>query len=272
MTWYIDSDNYACAWIDDDDFTLLVNEAGVPHSETFTLNTSLDYGERLEITLEKNSDTLRATLEKGNEIIKVLEYETSIDAETEGDLYFGYDDVGLSLIPDFMISNVNNTDLDSWDKPKIVIKKYDQSTDTDVVLTADSELYAYLPPNSIFEIELNCVYICDSATPDIRVSWGLSGNLEQVTKRIVSGAGSAITNLYAAEEIRKYAADLSENNYYGGLNVFGSFTEKFLVKTGVAGGKIEFEWAQMTSSGDSTTVKAGSYLKITKIEQLQQNL
>jgi len=275
MTWYIDSDNYACAWIDDDDFTLLVNEGGAPHSETFTLNTSLDYGERLEITLEKNSDTLRAILEKGNEIVKVLEYETSIDAVTQGDLYFGYDDVGLCLIPDFMISNVNNMDLDNWDKPKITIKKYDTSRDTTIALTDDPELYVFLPPNSMFEILLVLAYYNDDADGDINTDWEETGDIEYVTKKF--GLGIPTNTTDARDTNVKYAAypDATTNVSYGtdgGTTYPSILQDLFIVKTGVNGGKLAFRWGQSASKVTPTVVEAGSYIKTTKIEQLQQNL
>jgi len=271
MTWYIDSDNYACAWIDDDDFTLLVNEGGAPHSETFTLNTSLDYGERLEITLEKNSDTLRAILEKGNEIVKVLEYETSIDAVTQGDLYFGYDDVGLCLIPDFMISNVNNMDLDNWDKPKIVVKKYDTSRDTTTTLADDPELYAYLPPNAYFKIEAFIQYYSASATPDLKTDWDTNG-VSKVTNKCVMGpatSNTATTNTNMNSTTYGIGSDVA----YGADGSLQSFAyEEFLIYSGTSGGYVKFRWSQYVSNGTSVTVKAGSHLIITKVDQLQQNL
>jgi hypothetical protein len=271
MTWYIDSDNYAAAWIDDDDFTLLLNEAGVPHSETFTLNTSLDYGERLEITLEKNSDTLRTILKKGNEIVKVLEYETSIDAETQGDLYFGYDDVGLCFIPDFMISNVNNMDLDSWDRPKIVVKKYDESHASTTVLQNDDELYAYLPPNAYFKIEAFIQYYSASATPDLKTDWDTSGVSKVSNKCYIGPATSNVNTLDTNINTATYGigADVS----YGADGSLQSFAyEEFLIYSGTNGGYVNFRWAQNVSNATDMTVKAGSHLIITKVDQLQQNL
>jgi len=271
MTWYIDSDNYAAAWIDDDDFTLLINEDGTPTSETFTLNTSLDYGERLEITLEKNSDTLRAIVSKGSEIIKVLEYETSINAVTQGDLYFGYDDVGLCLIPDFMISNVNNMDLDNWDKPKIVVKKYDTSRDTTTTLADDPELYAYLPPNAYFKIEAFIQYYSASATPDLKTDWDTNG-VSKVTNKCVMGpatSNTATTNTNMNSTTYGIGSDVA----YGADGSLQSFAyEEFLIYSGTSGGYVKFRWSQYVSNGTSVTVKAGSHLIITKVDQLQQNL
>jgi uncharacterized protein YheU (UPF0270 family) len=266
MTWYIDSDNYACAWIDDDDFTLLVNEAGVPHSETFTLNTSLDYGERLEIKLEKNSDTLRATLEKGNEIVKVLEYETSIDAVTQGDLYFGYDDVGLSMIPDFMISNVNNMNLDSWDRPKIIYKQYDEIVNNTAVLQNDDDLYAYLPPNSFLQISVFLYVDADSDTPDFKCAY-VSTGCTVLTRRVGFGMGVSSTSGYDSETLNPAAEQETVEKDYGVDQIgLASIIEHFLVKTGTSGGTIRLQWAQNAAHASDTTLREGSWMKIEKVD------
>jgi len=272
MTWFVDDDNYATAWIDNNDFTLLINEAGVPTDYTFTLNTSLAQGERLEITLEKNVDTIRATLVKGNERIAILEHETTIDSETEGDLYFGFDDFGLCFIPDFIISNVNNLDLDSWDRPKVVIKQADESTSADTTLNDDSELYVYLPPNSMFEIFMSIDYYTNAnVTPDIKVAWNLT-NVEMVTYRKCVGLDIGAATYYG--DVKTYTRGSANVISYGGsdtADVYLHANETAIVKTNTTGGIVTLQWAQSASNANATTVKAGSYIKATKLDLLQQN-
>jgi hypothetical protein len=272
MTWYFNSSNFATVWIDNNDFTLRVVEGGATTNYTFTLNNSLTRGERLEITLEKNVDTIRATLEKGNDRISALEHETSIDSETSGDLYFGFDTIGLCFIPDFIISNINNLNLDSWDKPKIVVKQSSESTNTDTTMSNDSELFAYLPPNSMFEVALNLAVSCTSNTPDIKIDWDSSG-VTLIGDIFSVGPAASITSIQAAEATKHLAINsLTYDNVFG-LDGDGTATikENFIISTGSSGGYLKLRWAQNVSDATAITVGAMSYLKITKVDLLQQN-
>ena len=272
MTWFVDDDNYATTWIDDDDFTLLVNEAGAPTDYTFTLNTSLDHGERVEIKLEKNGDTIRATLIKGNERIAILEHETTIDTDTEGDLYFGYDDAGLCFIPDFMVSNINNMDLDSWDKPKIVYKQYDETQNNLANLQNDDDLYANLPPNGMFEISVFLIIDANHDTPDFQFDYTISGTCTVLNRRVGAGMGISSTNGYDSEYINISAALYTQAKYVGVDSAgYASVIDSMLVKTGVTGGRIQLRWAQYVAHASDTILIAGSWMKITKVDQLQRN-
>jgi hypothetical protein len=272
MTWYVDSNNWATAWVDDDDFTLIVCEAGGETPYTYTLNNSLEQGELLEIKLEKNIDTIKATLEKGNEQIAILEHETTIDTDEKGDLYFGYDDAGLCFIPDFIVSNINNMNLNTWDKPKVILKKEDQTKVSDTSLDNDNELYVYLPPNSMFEVLLSLDYYTNASnTPDIKIIWDIS-NVIMVTNRKCRGLDSSAVGI--SGDIKTYTRSDSSTIAYGGgdtASVDMHVTETAIVKTKNAGGKITIQWAQFNSSANPTTVKAGSYIKVTKLDSLQQN-
>jgi hypothetical protein len=270
MTWYVAADNYATAWIDNDDFTLLINEAGVPTDYTFTLNTTLSQGERLEIILEKNIDTIRATLIKGNDRIAIHEHETTIDSETEGDLYFGFDDAGLCFIPDFIISNVSNLDLNSWDKPKVVIKQADESTSEDTTLSNDAELYAYLPPNSMFRIEAIIMYYSASATPDLKCDFATGGD-DKVTDKISIGPATTNSSTIDTNVIMKTNGIGGDVSYGADGSLISCIYEEFIIKSGVNGNLINFRWAQNVSNATAITIKAGSHLIITKVDLLQQN-
>jgi hypothetical protein len=163
-------------------------------------------------------------------------------------------------------------DLDSWDKPKIVIKKEDESTNTDTTMSNDSELYAYLPPNSMFEIYANIMAYSGSQIPDIKIDWSTSG-ITLLSYRMSTGPGVSITSGLDSESVAFGGYnDLSIDKVFG-LAAGASVTlkENFIIKTGINGGLINLRWAQNTSSANNITVRAGSYLKITKVEQLQRN-
>jgi hypothetical protein len=271
MTWYVDSNNYATTYLDNNDFKLIIVEGGASTPYTYTLSNGL-IREILEIKLEKNNNTIKATLEKGNEKVIVLEHETTIDIDDTGDLYFGYDTLGLCFITDFEINNKNNINLDNWNNPKIVIKKTSQSTNGDTTMDDDNELFVYLPPNFLCEINLNLAVSCVSNTPDIKIDWA-SNNVTLIGDRFSIGPASSITSVQAAAATKHLAINsLSYDNVFG-LDGDGtaSIKENFVVAVGNEGGYLKLRWAQNTSDANPISVGSMSFIKVTKLGLLQEN-
>lgn len=270
MTWYVNSNNYAVTYIDSDTFYLVVNEAGVPTSHSVALDNSLIIKEKVEIKLEKNNDTIIATMFKNGEIDKILEHETTISSTTSGDLFFGIKDGRpRSFIHDFLISNINNMDLDFWDKPKIVRKMFDEVINNSDTLQDDNELYFYLPPNSFFEVEANLYVDANSDTPDVSITFDITGGAVENTRRIGCGMGTSSTNGYNSEYSNFAAEPVGSGGNYGVDSTgYSSIIQKFLVYTNHTGGKIQLKWAQYTAHASDTTMKEGSYIKVTKVDRL----
>lgn len=269
MVWYYDSNNMIKCWIDNDDFTLDVVEAGVSSPYTFTLSTSLEK-ELLTIKLEKNETKIIATLVKGNEPVSILEHTTTISVSLAGDLYFGYDTRGLSFITDFEISYRNNISLDVWDKPKLIIKKNGQQKINDAVAALDPELYCYLPPNMMFTFDVTLKFKTNAnATPDIRISWTSSG-LSYVSRRTCLSIPSNTTNPYDTN-VYFIETSLSTTVAYGcdaSSNPSVAY-EKFILKTGSSGGYLALLWAQNVSNAAYTELMEYSNIVITPLQLLQ---
>jgi hypothetical protein len=275
IIWYVDSDNYIELCLNGSNLLLYAVEAGAATPTTIALENDLHTNEMFELVLEKKNSRIIATCKKLLERDKIIEYETSIDASTPGLLYFGnYGSNGLSYVVDYIISNENNYSMDVWDKPRIIMKKSDESISADTTLSNDDQLYAYLPPNSFFEIDFLLKYYTNaSTTPDIKVDWLATGDIEAVTQRACFGYAVATATMYSAS-FKYYAMDLTQEMPYGGgeqADKYSFAKEKFIVKTGVNGGILQLRWAQNTSDANATTVKAGSYIKVTKLDLLQQN-
>lgn len=270
MTWYVDSNNYAIAYYYFYDFYLTVVEAGTPTTQTFYIVYDMLIDERFIMRLEKNGDTIRASLEKNYNCIAYLEHETSISSSSDGCLYYGHKAIGNSYIVDWKVSNVNDLNIDDWTKPKIVIKLEDETIDTDDTLSADNELFALLPPSSMFIVEAHIVAVADSTTPDIKIDWTTIG-IDMITNRQSIGPYTGTTNVNNTS-VKMSDYGIGSDIDYGLVSSDESVIfEKFIIKTGVSGGFLAIRWAQQTSSADEITVKAGSNILFTKIEQLMQN-
>lgn len=266
ITWYYDVDNYIECYIDSGALVLNVREAGTSNYQ-YSTSFTLSVNERFQLFFEKDGATLRSIIKKDGQKIDILEYETTIDTDTEACLYFGHFSTnGQTFITDFLISHTENSYLDSWDIPKIVVKKSDESIDTNAVTQNDNELFCKLPPNSIFEIELNIIAVSASSVPDIRIDYTYT-NLDFTTLRHVRGPATAITTT-SDVPLRSSYFGMTTDISYGcvGTSNESIITEKFIVSTGINGGTIQLKWSQNVSDATPTIVEAGSYMKITKVK------
>jgi hypothetical protein len=160
----------------------------------------------------------------------------------------------------------------SWNSGgTIFVRKTANESVTNTTLQADDHLYATLPANSIWEVEI--LLRTQSAGGD-----GNNGGI-QVQLNAPTG-----TSMQVFVEIRKggSGSDLSHHWHYGwitapntpvGYNpIPGTTTQtgavklKGLVIVGSTGGTLQLYWAQNAANTSATTVYANSYMKLTRIQ------
>jgi hypothetical protein len=277
MVWYYNSDNYIECYIDGSDLHMRTVEAGSDFDTYIVLDNSLDYDEKYSMELIKDFDSIKAVVYKDGESVKEMEKETVIDSSYVGDLYLGwYSTYGFGLNSKLTISgNRNNTHFD-WNSghPKIVIKNNDETLEGVTTFQDDDELFAYLPPNGIFEVDLYLAVDGDEESEDIGVDWTLTGDISGAGNRFMLGPGELTTTIYNTEMFAQ-AGSVGHDNAKYGVNDsnWSNVQEHFIIQTGADGGKIQMQWKQLNYPGSPpspgthiTTVKAGSYMKITKLK------
>ncbi len=160
----------------------------------------------------------------------------------------------------------------SWNSGGTIFvrKTADESVTNSTTPQADDHLYATLPANSIWEVEI--LLRTQSAGPDnsnggIRVQLNApTGSSMQVYVEIKKGgSGGDLANHWHYGWITASNTPVGYNPIPGPTPV-GAVKLKGLVIVGSTGGTLQLYWAQNTASTYATTVYANSYMRLTRIQ------
>ncbi|MFX1499424.1 MAG: hypothetical protein ACFFDH_00515 [Promethearchaeota archaeon] len=266
LTWYVDSDNYLELYVTSDTFTLKINEAAAGSSETETITNGILAYEPIKLYFEKDLQTVRVKILSGNNKEYFIDYETSIAATQEGSLYLGFaGSDSRGFITDINVSNSRMNELEPYKNPRLKIKLNDETVNNSNTMQNDDELFAYLPPNSFFEIEMCLIIQGANATPDFKCDWVLT-NGTQKTIRYGWGPPTGVSDVLNSNTEFYAMSALTFDCPYGvdGTANESIIFEKFFISTNENGCSLQLRWAQNTAHASDTTVEAGSFLKITK--------
>ena len=154
-------------------------------------------------------------------------------------------------------------------RPRIVVKASNQSRTNSTVLTNDTELFMSLSAQCTYEFEL--IFLCstnNSYTPGIKATFtGPTGSTgyfyvddfdvgvasDNYWYNTISGVVGILYITALTDTITGAAID----------DTFGTRVRGW-IKTGNTTGNLQFQFAQDVSNANSTTVYAGSYLKVTR--------
>lgn len=146
----------------------------------------------------------------------------------------------------------------NWDA--VVTKASDESVSSSTVLQNDDELFFTATSGGIYEIEGVIIYASPAGggTPDIKVAFG-----EDATTR----GGVAVTGLQTTVDTWTFIATINSNQTANAAVGTNAGNRAILINGGFLGngGTFRFLWAQNTSSGNATTVKAGSVLRYRRV-------
>ena len=274
LCWYVDANNYICAYCDNGTFYLEAVEGGVSSDVSIALTNTLLKNERIIIKLEKDNDTCRAILYKNGEQIHILEYETSIDTDDEGCLYISCHSAnGYSLITDFAVSS-NYGDLhlhNEWSKGPRMYQLFTAQSYVNNTITAIADFLIRLPANRMFKIEAFFnLRNSGSATPDARIDWDSSG-VSQITNRCCMGgtAIAASSEPSSSNNTRSSSHLLSTDVRYAVPNdatTYSAVKETFVVLTGLDGGYIQARAAQYnTDAANALSLGTSSFIIVTEV-------
>lgn len=265
--WWHNSSNFIEVAIRNGSFVFHAIEAGVLTEIIEPLDDVLNYNERYELELTKIYGMIKATVFKDNSQVKTIDYEATFSNDLSGDFYIGwYSSFGCGLITDIIISNDDMTHLNTWDIPKIVIKINDESKASTTTYAPDDELQMKLPPNTMFEVECFLAVDGTDTGQDIKITWGTSGDVEDLTKRFGFGPGRNATDIYDATMYAQ-GRGLQSDSEYGVVSAGWSYIhERCILKTGINGAKVTIDWAQRVNSATAIIVKGGSYMKATRVK------
>ena len=145
-----------------------------------------------------------------------------------------------------------------WDTPaagatvKTVRKSSDQSVTSSTTVVNDSQLKFAVAANETYIFQAWLYTYAADGTPDIKVTFtGPSGStvLWSSSQVIFNAGGSTTLTVVSAGAT---TADLFVDSNFRAIQLYGT------ILNSSTAGDLQFQWAQNTSSANSTTVKAGS--------------
>ena len=116
----------------------------------------------------------------------------------------------------------------------------------------------------LYEIQTNLIVIGSSATPDIKVAYSATGDIENMM-RILLGGATDLTTTSTSYMRSGFTTDLTTSVPYGTYSSGSWVQEKLLLRTYKTGGVLTLRWAANASG--TTTVLENSYMKVTKISR-----
>jgi len=153
---------------------------------------------------------------------------------------------------------------------KFVYKTGDESLNTSTALQADDELLFAIGANEVWEFEF-VVYYLGNTTGEFRcgltfpttpteISYDLFGPMQGT---VANGAGTS-TDTTALTMLHSTSSAVAGQPFGADTNQ-ATVRLRGYVRNGANAGNVTLMWAQETSNGTNTTVKAGSFLTARRV-------
>jgi hypothetical protein len=141
--------------------------------------------------------------------------------------------------------------------PEFKIKASNESVTSSTTMQDDDDLQITLAASSTYKIDLGLIATSASGTPNIRTKLvPADGTLYGVvTSSECNGGVGAVTGVQVGTQPSRSIA--------AGGDSYISWNST--VVTGVSGGVFKLQWAQQVSDGTATTLRANSWMQVTKL-------
>lgn len=148
---------------------------------------------------------------------------------------------------------------------KCIVKANSDVRNNTTTLNNDSELTLTLPKNGEYQIDLVMYLDGVSTIPDIKVAYNTS-NCTIKGYRTAVGPGPSTNSVYNANYVRMNSRNFTQTAEYGSTNAgWGTIIETSIVETSNSQGTLTVQHAQVTATAEDVWVRAGSWIKYTKI-------
>lgn len=205
-------------------------------------------------------------LKAGKNIIKLKKSDFTSQGAPDWSTLRGIDIYLYNAAPDAETNvSIDMLLLHGQEYKDFVVKTSNESVSNDSTVNNDSELYVAIPQNGIFEIQVH-IACSGGSTPDIKFVWTVSGDLSFLYNRFVHTIPRAVGDILDTNVKQQFVAYNSEVS----CGVDGTnetiHTENFIVTTANDGGTLQLQWSQVNSSATAVTVKAGSYIRVIRLQ------
>lgn len=139
------------------------------------------------------------------------------------------------------------------------IKGSDESVTSSTTLQDDDDLTITLAANGVYKFEAMIIAYSASTTPELKAIWQeADGGFDFLVSEWNSTFAPSADSSEAEDSAATLNYDLNGTNnhliYYRGI-----------IQAGGSGGAFKYTWAQNVSNATATTLKAGSWMRATKV-------
>lgn len=235
---------------------------GLPTSFPFTLRIDPDTANEELVSVSSGAGTV------GNPYVITRGYDgTTAKSHTQGAPVVHSGSAADLYIPQLHIANSTPGDVhglpeSAWFERKTVFKSSDQGYNNDITLNDDLDLKITLDINTVYEVRL--VLAATGAGGNLKTAWQVPAGWSGV-KNVIGPAENQNNrdSSLMRTGIHQYSTEvkygLGNSGAYAGMQEFSILT------TNSTPGQLVIQHAQATSSADVTTVRAASYLVVTRI-------
>ena len=154
------------------------------------------------------------------------------------------------------------SDMNVWTVPVIVVKPSDTNRNTTTTLADDPDLQLPLAGGTTYDINSLIIYSgSPSGSGDLKYTFsvpsGSSGRYSPIRQNL--------SGQYTGWAMNQWTDTDSANTNGTGAGQFVSLFVKGILITGGSAGNLTFRWAQNTSSGTNTIVRANAFLQAQRI-------
>lgn len=143
--------------------------------------------------------------------------------------------------------------------PLMAKKTVDEGLNTNITVQPDDELFVPVVAGASYHAEAWVFYSAASNTPDIRINWTYPAGATFVRTDWGAPPASTSTN----DVVEMSTATTADVGRAAGTTQRSIYMQGDLVVSSTAG-NFRLVWAQVTSDAGTVSVKAGSFLKLTR--------
>jgi len=157
---------------------------------------------------------------------------------------------------------VHGLPVSAWYSRKTIYKSVEQGYNNDVTLNDDLDLRYTMEANADYEVSLFAV--CSGVGGNIKIAWKLPVGCTGL--RNVLGPAEAANNRDSAlMRTGSHLFDTEVKYGLGSFTLYSGIQERAIVRVGSTAGELVIQHAQATSHADVTTMRASSYMVVTKV-------
>lgn len=169
----------------------------------------------------------------------------------------------MSTYPNVLAGQDITADLLNSMLPQVAYKTTGEAVTSSTTMQNDDELFVPVVASSVYLAELFLLYDA-AAAGDIKIGWTAPSGASLAWT--VVGATTAETTNTSVSTLNMQTRTTSETASLGGSSSTGiGATAYGRLTVSTTAGNLQFQWAQDTSNGTATNVRAGSVLKLTRL-------